>query len=78
MHTIVGVLSSNFGHRVTNLLLDIGNGFTRQASYQLLADHQSLFAAQCREKLLGFVRNGVLSRLGGYPSEDHCCECAGL
>lgn len=78
LHTIVGVLSRNLGHGITNLLPDIGNGFTGQTSDQFLTDNQSLFAGQCRKELLGFIRDGVLSRLGGYPSEKHCSKRARL
>lgn len=78
LHTTVGVLSRNFGHGVTNLLASIGNRFTSQTRHEFLADNQSLFTGEGREEFFGFVRGGILSRLGRYPSEKHSSECACL
>lgn len=78
MHTIVGVLSRDFGHGIANLLPNVGDGFTSQASNQLLTDHQALFTGKCREEFLGFVCDGVLSCLGRYSSEKYRRERACL
>lgn len=78
LHTIVGVLSRNFGHGIANLLLNISDRLAGQTRHELLADNQSLFSAEGRKEFLGFVCDGVLSCLGGYSSEKHGSECACL
>jgi len=69
LHTVVGVLSRDFGYGIANLLPNVSDRLAGQTGHQLLTDNQSLLSGEGRKEFLGFVRNGVFSCLGGYSSE---------
>lgn len=78
LRTIVGVLASDLGHGVSNLLAHISDGLGGQACHQLLADRNTLLIGQAQEDLLDVAGDRILAGLGGNSSEKDSGESTSL
>jgi hypothetical protein len=69
--TIIRVLTSNFGDRVSDLVSHVAQRLAAQAGNQFLSDHNPLVWIKGREHVFAFTASCVFYCFCGYPSKEN-------
>lgn len=70
-NTLLGVLPSELGNSVANLISDLGVLLALETLQELLADGVTLRLGQSEEQLLGLLGSGVLAAPRSNAPEQH-------